>query len=104
MPLAGATRKPALGAHAGDDAAATVGLESLIQGLDRGEDLVGDGVGREQEIYALGTRKLDEGAAADPQVLLQAEANAKATLTGLLKGLGFESVTIKFEGPDPPST
>jgi len=72
--------------------------------IDRVGDLVGDGVGREQEIYALGTRKLDEGAAADPQVLLQAEANAKATLTGLLKGLGFESVTIKFEGPDPPST
>jgi len=72
--------------------------------LDRVDDLIGDGVGREQEIYALGTRKLEEGAAADPQVLLQAEANAKATLTGLLKGLGFESVTIKFEGPDPPST
>lgn len=72
--------------------------------LDRLGDLVGDGVGREQEVYELGTRKLDEAAAADPQVLLQAEANAKATLTGLLKGLGFENVTVKFDGPDPPST
>lgn len=70
--------------------------------LDRIGDFVGNGVGREQEVYDLGRRKLEESAAADPAVLTTAERNTRATLTGLLKGLGFEKVTIEFEGAPPP--
>jgi hypothetical protein len=72
--------------------------------LDRVGDLVGDDVNRDNEVYDLGRRKLEEAAAGDPEVLLQAEENAKATLTGLLKGLGFEQVTVTFRGPDPPKS
>lgn len=72
--------------------------------IDRVEDFAGNGVGRDQEVYDLGRRKLEEAAAADPDLLLQAEENAKATLTGLLKGLGFESVDVRFEGADPPES
>lgn len=70
--------------------------------LDRVGDALGDGAGTDQEVYELGTRKLEESAAADPDILLRAEKNTKATLTSLLRGLGFEQVTIRFEGPDPP--
>lgn len=70
--------------------------------LDRVGDVLGDGAGTDQEVYELGTRKLEESAAADPDILLRAEKNTKATLTSLLRGLGFEQVTIRFEGPDPP--
>ena len=72
--------------------------------FDRVEDFVGNGVGRDQEVYDLGRRKLEEAAAADPDILLQAEENAKATLTGLLKGLGCEKVEVRVEGADPPES
>jgi len=72
--------------------------------FDRVEDFVGNGVGRDQEVYDLGRRKLEQAAAADPDILLQAEENAKATLTGLLKGLGFERVDVRFQGADPPES
>lgn len=72
--------------------------------LDRVEDFVGNGVGRDQEVYDLGRRKLEQAAAADPDLLLQAEENAKATLTGLLKGLGFERVDVRFQGVAPPES
>ena len=37
-----------------------------------------EAIGRDQEVYDLGRRKLEEAAAADPDILLQAEENAKA--------------------------
>lgn len=70
--------------------------------LDRVGDALGDDAGSDQEVYALGTRKLEQAAAADPELLRRAEQNTRATLTSLLKGLGFEDVTIRFRGPGPP--
>lgn len=65
--------------------------------LDRAEDAVVDNPTDEQQLYALAQARLRAGAAADPEVLKQAEENTRATLTGLLSGLGFEDVTIRFE-------
>lgn len=68
--------------------------------VDRVEDLVVDNPTDEQELYLLAGQRLKAAAAADPEVLRRAEENTRATLTGLLKGLGFETVEIRFE--DPP--
>lgn len=68
--------------------------------FDRVEDLVVDNPTDEQELYELAGQRLKAAAAADPEVLKRAEENTRATLTGLLKGLGFETVEIRFEdGP-----
>lgn len=66
--------------------------------VDRVEDLVVDNPTDEQELYQLAARRLEEAAASDPEVLKRAEENTRSTLTGLLRGLGFEDVTITFEG------
>ena len=68
--------------------------------LDRIEDAVSDDGGADQQaVYALAETKLREAAAADPAVLHTAERNTRSMLEGLLRGLGFEQVTIRFERP-----
>ncbi len=68
--------------------------------LDRIEDAVSDDGGADQQtVYALAETKLREAAAADPAVLRTAERNTRSMLEGLLRGLGFEQVTIRFERP-----
>ncbi|MDO9353419.1 MAG: DUF4230 domain-containing protein [Solirubrobacteraceae bacterium] len=69
--------------------------------VDRIEDLVGSNPNDEQELYVLAGKKLEAAAAADPEVLDRAEENTRATLTGLLKALGFTDVTITFAGTRP---
>ena len=59
-----------------------------------------DGGADQQAVYALAETKLREAAAADPApVLRTAERNTRSMLEGLLRGLGFEQVTIRFERP-----
>jgi hypothetical protein len=68
--------------------------------LDRvGDALSDDGGADQQELYALAEQKLQAAAAADPQLRRTAERNTRAMLEGLLRGLGFEQVTIRFERP-----
>ena len=67
--------------------------------LDRVEDAVSDTPGDEQPLYQLADEKLAAAAAADPELLRTAERNTRAMLTGLLRGLGFEQVTIRFRAP-----
>ncbi len=64
--------------------------------LDRLEDAVSDTPGDEQPLYQLAEEKLAAAAAADPQLLPTAERNTRAMLGGLLRGLGFERITIQF--------
>ena len=68
--------------------------------LDRIEDAVSDDGGADQqELYVLAERKLAEAARADPQILRTAEANTKQMLSGMLRALGFERITITFARP-----
>ena len=64
--------------------------------LDRVEDAVSDRPGDEQSLYQLGDEKLAAAAAADPKLLQTAERNTRSMLEGLLRGLGFEDITIDF--------
>ena len=67
--------------------------------LDRLEDALSDRPGDEQPLYRLATDKLAAAAAADPELLRTAERNTRAMLEGLLRGLGYEQVTILFRRP-----
>jgi hypothetical protein len=67
--------------------------------LDRVEDAFSDRPGDEQPLYQAATEKLAEAAAADPQLIRTAERNTRGMLTGLLRGLGFERITIDFRAP-----
>jgi Protein of unknown function (DUF4230) len=64
--------------------------------LDRVEDAVSDRPGDEQPLYQLAEDKLAAAAAADPRLLRTAERNTRSMLEGLLRGLGFENITIDF--------
>jgi hypothetical protein len=68
--------------------------------LDRlGDALSDDGGADQQELYVLAERKLREAAAADPALLERAEENTRTMLEGMMRGLGFERVTVRFERP-----
>lgn len=69
--------------------------------IDRLDDFISSNPNGEQELYVLAQRKLEAAAAADPEVLDRAEENTRATLSGLLKALGFTDVTIRFTGTRP---
>jgi hypothetical protein len=64
--------------------------------LDRVEDALSDRPGDEQPLYQLAEDKLAAAAAADPRLLQTAERNTRSMLEGLLRGLGFENITIDF--------
>jgi hypothetical protein len=66
--------------------------------LDRIEEAISDDGGADQqELYVLAERKLMEAAASDPALLRTAEENTRTMLEGMMRGLGFERVTVRFE-------
>jgi hypothetical protein len=66
--------------------------------LDRiGEAFSDDGGADQQELYVLAEQKLTEAAASDPALLRTAERDTRSMLEGMMRGLGFEKVTIRFE-------
>ena len=67
--------------------------------IDRLESVFEDSPVDDRELFALSERKLMEAAKADKQLLPTAERNTREMLTGLLRGLGFKKVTIRFEQP-----
>ena len=65
--------------------------------LDRVGDALGDGnADEERRLLELAQCKLAEAAAANPEILRASERNTRAMLEGMLRGLGFERVTIRF--------
>src|SRR5215208_18418 len=64
--------------------------------LDRVQDALSDRPGDEQPLYQLADDKLAAAAGADPKLLQTAERNTRSMLEGLLRGVGFEKVTIDF--------
>ncbi len=69
--------------------------------LNRIGSVFEDNPSNERELLVLAERKLQAAAAADRGVLEAAERNTKAMLESLMRGLGFERVTVRFEGGDP---
>lgn len=67
--------------------------------LDRVDDALSDTPGDEQPLYQLAETKLADAAAADPELIATAERNTRAMLQGMMRGLGFERVTIDFRQP-----
>jgi hypothetical protein len=68
--------------------------------LDRIEEAFSDDGGADQqELYVLAEEKLTEAAASDPRLLQTAERNTRAMLESMMRGLGFEKVTVRFERP-----
>jgi hypothetical protein len=67
--------------------------------IDRVEGVFQDDPTSEKELLQLAERKLTAAALEDRGVLKAAQTNTRAMLTGLLLGLGFERVTVKFGAP-----
>jgi hypothetical protein len=68
--------------------------------LDRIEEAFSDDGGADQQaLYVLAEDKLTEAAASDPSLLRTAERNTRSMLEGMMRGLGFEQVTVRFERP-----
>jgi hypothetical protein len=68
--------------------------------LDRVGDALSDNPGDQQPVYELATRKLNEAAKADPELRRRAQENTQRMLEGMMRGLGFERVTVTFK-PQP---
>ena len=65
--------------------------------LDRiGEALGSGGADKERQMLQLAQRKLAESASGNPEISRAAERNTRAMLDGMMRGLGFERVTIRF--------
>ena len=74
---------------------------SRVYDRDRGitnrvEDVFSDNPGDEQPLYELATRKLSDAAKADPELRKRAQENTQHMLEGMMRGLGFEQVTVRF--------
>ena len=75
---------------------------SRVYDRDRGitnrvEDVFSDNPGDQQPVYELATRKLSEAAKADPELRKRAQENTQHMLEGMMRGLGFEQVTVRFQ-------
>lgn len=67
--------------------------------IDRAEGVFEDSPTGERELLVKAEQKLLEAARSDPALRRAAERNTRDTLTGLLRALGFERVTIRFAAP-----
>jgi len=67
--------------------------------INRVGDAFSDDTNEERELLLLAQRKIEEAARRDPALLQLAERNTRAMLTGMLRGLGFERITIRFTPP-----
>jgi hypothetical protein len=74
-------------------------LDRNLGVLDRlGGLFAGDPNPQDQQLWILAQQKIGD-AAKDGVLTTRAEKNTRATLTGMLKALGFTSVQISFGGP-----
>lgn len=63
--------------------------------LDRIGSVFSDNPSNQQQLYVLGEQKI-QTAAAESGLIARAESNTRAMLTGLLRSLGFTTITIEF--------
>ena len=67
--------------------------------VNRVGDLFGDDANEERDVLLLAERRIERAAQENPELLRLAERNTRAMLTGMLRGLGFERITIRFLPP-----
>ena len=60
-------------------------------------DLFSDDADSERKLLLAAQEKLEEAARNDPSILRAAERNTRLMLEGMMRGLGFETVTVRFE-------
>lgn len=65
--------------------------------VNRLGDAFGSGDDDQQEVYSLASDKI-AAAAADAELTDRAEANTRSTLNGLFGALGYDDVTVTFDG------
>src|SRR6266498_2967136 len=68
--------------------------------LDRLGSVVSDDPDSQRELYQLADRRI-QAAAQQSDLITRAEQNTRATLEGMLRGLGYTRVTVTFTGPPP---
>ncbi len=66
--------------------------------VNRIQDFMGSDTNRLQRLYVLAEQKL-QAAAEESALVARAEQNARLMLVGLLKSLGFRTVTVEFAAP-----
>jgi hypothetical protein len=66
--------------------------------VNRVGDLFGNDPNKQQQLYQLAEQKIAESAA-NSELRERAEKNTKAMLESLIKGLGYERVTVTFTAP-----
>lgn len=66
--------------------------------VDRLQDLLGNGTDLQQQLYVVAEKKIGE-AAKRARLIERAEQNTRAMLTGLLRSLGYQTVTVTFGAP-----
>ena len=64
--------------------------------FDRLEGLFEDSPTEDRPLFALSERRLREAATEDRELLATAARNTRSMLEGMLRGLGFENVTVNF--------
>jgi hypothetical protein len=67
--------------------------------LDRVGSVFSDSPTGERELYLLAEDKLEAAAVADGRLTKRAQANTREMLTGMLEGLGYDDVTVRFQKP-----
>ncbi len=65
--------------------------------LDRIGSAVGDERNPDQQLLVLAQGKVGRAATEDSELRIRAEANARTTISGLVRGLGFNDVVVDFE-------
>lgn len=68
--------------------------------LDRLGSVVSDNPDGQRELYQLADRRI-QAAALQSDLISRAEQNTRATLQGMLRGLGYTRVTVNFTGEPP---
>ncbi len=66
--------------------------------FDRFQSFLGDDPDRQHQLYTLAQQKIGT-AAKDSKLAAQAERNTRAMLTGMLRSLGYTTVTVTFGEP-----
>ena len=67
--------------------------------LDRVGDAFGENPGGERSLLLLAEEKLQAAAAADSGLMSAARENTRSMLEGMMRGLGFRRVTVRFAAP-----
>jgi len=64
--------------------------------FDRIKDAVGGDATNQKQLYTLASQRLSQAAQRSDELITRGETNTRAMLEGLLRSLGFTSITVQF--------